>query len=184
MPDMYTSARSWVQFALSVLWIVGLCAPISRAQQLEFAVTVPRAVLDEPFTGKVLVYLSKNNQNPRNGPNWFRPEPIYSADFKDVPPGTAMVLTSANTIGFPGKLSEIEAGEWNVQAVVDRNRGGRAIGSSPGNIFSTAVRMTIDPASSGRIEISPDQIVPDRTFRETNSTKSVSYTHLTLPTKA
>lgn len=140
---------------------------------LTFKVTYSESALAGPFSGRAVVYLSKRSQQPRNGPNWFNPEPIYSAKFERVKPGTPMVLTAENTIGFPGKLSDLEAGEYNVQAVLDRNLGGRTIGGSPGNLYSETLKVELDPKSDQIVELVCDQVVPEAVFKDTDRVKEV-----------
>jgi S-formylglutathione hydrolase FrmB len=145
----------------------------AAAEPLAFAVKAGPGLLDGPFTGRVVVYLTKGNREPRFGPNWFRPEPIYSTRVKAAPAGAAMEITTENAVGFPCKLSELPAGEYSVQAVIDRSLGGRAIGASPGNLYSQPVRLDLDPSATGRIEIVCDSVVQERPFRDTEHVKGV-----------
>ncbi|MCH8275452.1 MAG: hypothetical protein IH851_11755 [Armatimonadetes bacterium] len=139
-----------------------------------FSVTYPAEAFSGPFSGRVVVYLSKSTRaEPRFGPNWFSPQPAYSAAFKDVKPGAQMVIRSQTATGFPGKLDDLEPGEYTVQAVIDRNLGGRTIGRSPGNLYSKPVRLELDPATDVVIEIVCDQVVEAPKFRETRVVKEV-----------
>lgn len=141
--------------------------PPSQFTEVEFEVTFTTEVFTGPFNGNVVVYLSKNARQPKNGPNWLNPEPIYSAAFENVMPGQKMFLRDTNTIGFPGRLKNLEPGEYNIQAVVDRNLGGRAIGNSPGNIYSEVKRVTIRPGQNPTIQLLCNKLVPEREFQET-----------------
>lgn len=149
-----------------------LCALNHAVLALKFSVTYPAEAFAGPFTGKVVVYLSKRSPQPRNGPNWFGPEPMYSLNFKNIKPGEAMVIDE-KAVGFPGKLSALEAGEYMVQAVVDRNLGGRAIGRSPGNLYSETTRVMLAPAQDTTVAIVCNKIVEERPFRETESVKEI-----------
>lgn len=162
-----TKRLSW---AFGVLLL--LCVSV-RAEPLSFSVTFPNEKLAEPFTGRVVVFLARGTQQPRFGPNWFRPEPMYARDFVNVAPGEPMVIDDANAIAFPGPMRELQPGEYAVQAVVDRNLGGRTIGRSPGNLYSKPVRLNLDPASSGPIKLVCDQVVEGPQFRETDAVKLV-----------
>lgn len=142
------------------------------AQALKFSVTYPAEAFAGPFTGKVVVYLSKRSQQPRFAPNWFNPEPMYSLDFRGVKPGEAMVIDE-RAVGFPGKLSALPAGEYIVQAVMDRNLGGRAIGRSPGNLYSETMRGQLDPAEDKTVKLLCDKVVEERPFRESESVKEI-----------
>lgn len=140
------------------------------AAPIAFNVSYPESVLNSGFEGRVVVYLSQKSREPRFGPNWFSPEPMYSARLKFQKAGDKMIISDQNAIGFPGKLSALAPGEYTVQAVIDRNLGGRTIGGSPGNLYSKPFKTQLD-STSGVIEISCDQVVPDREFKDTKSVK-------------
>jgi S-formylglutathione hydrolase FrmB len=142
-----------------------------------FTVRIAASALAEPFTGRVVVYLTKGRGEPRFGPDWFHPEPIYSAGFERVAPGEPMELTDANTVGFPGRFSALPAGEYRLQAVADRSLGGRAIGTSPGNVYSDVVTATVGPGSAP-VSILCERVVPERTFKDTVHVRGV---HLRSP---
>jgi S-formylglutathione hydrolase FrmB len=160
--------------ACKTLFLVPLLfmAACSHAQ-LKFSVSYPPSALDKPFTGRVVVYVSKEEGPPRIGPDWFNPQPCYSAKFKGIQPGTAMVLSSSNTVGFPGKLSALEPGEYHIQAVVDRDLGGRAIGTSPGNLYSDIQTLTLDPSNGHTIKLTCDHVVPEPKFVDTKHVKEI-----------
>lgn len=139
---------------------------IAQAQALQFSVTWDPSLLKEPFSGRVVVFLGKGGE-PRFGPDWFRPSPMYTAIVKNAQPGNPVLVTNDNAIGFPGKLGEMKAGEYTVQVVMDRNLGGRAIGSSPGNLYSEPVKLTLAPATSGSVSIVCNKIIEEPVFKDT-----------------
>src|SRR5678816_1533983 len=98
-----------------------------RAQQ--FKISYTPEVFKGPFTGKVFLYLSKDNPEPRSGGVGIEFFPCMSIDVLNIKPGAAIVVDDKAS-SFPVKLSEIERGEYYVQAVWDRNMGGRAIAVS------------------------------------------------------
>ncbi len=154
-----------------------LCCLISGAVQADvrFSVKYPATSYAGAFSGRVVVYLSKRTAEPRFGPNWFAPEPIFSAKFMNVHPGEAMILGDSNTVAFPGKPSSVPAGEYHVQAVIDRNLGGRAIGGSPGNLFSKSVTLVIDPGLNKTIELDCTEVVVEQAFKDTDLVKEVRF---------
>ena len=153
---------------LSVAILTALSCACAWA--VRFEVAFPAGVMEGEFTGKCVVYLSTGRSEPRFGPNWFNPQPMYSKEFEKIAPGDAMVIDNS-AIGFPGTLSALKPGEYTVQAVVDRNLGGREIGTSPGNLFSKPQRVTID-GSTGTIKLVCDQVAPDDRFQDTNAIKA------------
>lgn len=149
-----------------------LSAALASAD-LKFSVSYPKETWDQAFSGRVVVYLSKRSANPRNGPNWFNPEPMYSRVVEKVSPGTPMILDTKNSVGFPGPLDTLEPGKYTVQAVVDRSLGGRTIGGSPGNLYSIGLEVTLDPKSDQTVTLVCDQVVPDPAFEDTARVKGV-----------
>ena len=56
---------------------------------------------------------------------------------------------------------------------MDRDLGGRDFLASPGNVYSKAVELELDPKTSGTIELKLDQVVKPREFKETDTVKLV-----------
>ncbi len=135
--------------------------------------TFPGELLAKPFTGRVVVYLSKSGGEPRFGPNWFQPQPMISARFTKVEPGRPMVIDPKNGVAFPPDPAKWTPGEYTVQAVVDLNLGGRTVGGSPGNLYSKPVSAKIDPGQGSEIVLVCDQVVGITPFRETDGVKEV-----------
>lgn len=156
-----------------MLLLLLLAAPAARA--LKFSVRYPAEAFAGPFSGRVVVFLSKGGGQPRFGPNWFRPEPMVSQVFKNVRPGEAMILDERAT-GFPGSLSALPEGQYVVQAVLDRNLGGRSIGASPGNLYSAVTeKQLLSGAKDTTVALVCDKIVEERKFRETERVKEVRF---------
>jgi pimeloyl-ACP methyl ester carboxylesterase len=135
-----------------------VAAAKSPASPLSFVVTCPKTAYSGSEPVSAVVYLSKSQAQPMDGPDWFHPEPCYSAHFQALA-GSPLSVNSSNAVGFPGSLSKLEPGDYTVQAVVDRNLGGRAISQSPGNFYSFPVHLSLDPTVSGKIEIACSQQV-------------------------
>lgn len=143
------------------------------AQGPRFVVSCPKEILNKPFTGRVVVYLSKGGGEPRFGPNWFRPQPMISARFEKVEPGQGMTIDAKNGVAFPPGLATWAPSEYTVQAVIDLNLGGRTIGGSAGNLYSKPVVATIDPAKGSEVTLVCDQVVGSTPFVETDGVKEV-----------
>ena len=121
---------------------------------------------------RVVVYFGRGEEEPRFGPDWFNPKPTLSVRPSGVKAGQTITLTEANITSFPRKLADIEPGEYNVQAVVDLNLGGRTIGASPGNLYSKPVRIKFPLAKP--LTLRCNQRVPEPTFRSTPRTQEVA----------
>lgn len=148
----------------AALWVVVL-ASAAHAAPLEFRLTFDPQLSGQPFTGRVYVSLSKTEpRTPRSGPNWFRPEPFFAGDVSGWKPDEPFLLTGS-ALAYPTPLAKVEPGSYWVQAVMDFNRGERSF-AGPGNGYSKAVKLEIDPAKTGRVDIHLDQVVPPGKFPE------------------
>jgi hypothetical protein len=147
-------------------------APAARAATLAFHVTFDRTVSDKPFTGRVYVMLSKSASEPRFGPNWFKPEPIFARDVKGWKPGETLVI-DGTALGFPEPLARLPKATYHVQAVMDFDRGERDFSTAAGNGYSKAATRELDPADGGSLALTVDQVVKPRTFTESERIKLV-----------
>jgi len=143
---------------LNIFWLV------SSSQQ--FKVSFSPTVYNKTFSGKVILFLDKENKNPKDNMVDLDYFPCFSVDVKDIQPG-GYVLFDNKAASFPVALSDIERGDYYVQAVWDRNLGGRAIAESPGNIFNNAVKVSIAKDASKVFTITCDQLIPEPPFADT-----------------
>ncbi len=147
-------------------------SPAADPKPLEFKLTFDKAACDTPFTGRVFVMFRTNAASPPAGLNWFRPEPGLALDVKDWKPGEELIL-DAKSISYPAPLAELKPGKYYVSAVMDRDLGGIDFSASPGNVYSKAKQMELDPKATGVIELKLDQVLKEREFKETDSVKLV-----------
>ncbi len=153
------------------LLLVGtLLVSAAKCASIAFHVSYSKDAFAGPFTGRVIVYVSAFDNNPRMGPDWMRPQPMFSKFFKSAMPGKEMIIAD-DCAFFPGPPSTLQPGEYFVQAVVDRNLGGRAIGSSFGNIYCESRRITVPESGQLNVHLVCDRVVPRRKFLETARTK-------------
>lgn len=138
----------------------------------KFLVSYPAAALSAPFTGKVILYLNKENKDPKNAMADLEPFPCFSIDVKDIKPGTNVTFDD-RAASFPAKLSDIERGEYYVQAVWDRNLGGRAIAESPGNLYSRPLKVRLTKDANASFTLSCDQTVAAPNFTDTKFVKEL-----------
>ena len=122
--------------------LISLVLFLQFANAQQFKVSYTQASFGGPFTGKVFLYLSKDNKEPRNGNVGIEFFPAMSIDVKNIKPGSAVIFDDKAS-SFPVRLSEIERGEYYVQVVWDRNMGGRAIAQTPGNMFSKPEKFVL-----------------------------------------
>src|SRR5436189_178774 len=115
--------------------------------------------------GKVFLYLSKNNKEPKKGAVGIEFFPCFSVDVKNVRSGNA-ILVDDKAVSYPVPLTDVERGTYFVQAVWDRNLGGRAIAESPGNMYSKTTQVTFTRDYKKTFTIVCDQVVPGKNFKE------------------
>ena len=156
---------------LSLLFLLGqlAVAPLS-AQQIKVSYT-PSA-LNGPFSGHVLLYLSKDSRQPKDGGGSLEVFPCFSITVSNIKPGESIVFDD-KAVSCPAKLSDIERATYYIQAVWDRNLGGRSIGASPRNIYSNTQKITITKDIHATHTIVCNQVIPEPTFIETNFVKAL-----------
>jgi hypothetical protein len=143
-----------------------------HVQAQQFKITYTEDAFKGPFTGKVFLYLSKDNPEPRSGSVGIEFFPCMSIDVANIKAGAAVIVDD-KAISFPVKLSEIERGEYYVQAVWDRNMGGRAIAETPGNMFSKSEKVLLTKDFSKVYTLVSNEVVPEQIFKETQFVKEL-----------
>ncbi|HVJ81034.1 MAG TPA: alpha/beta hydrolase-fold protein, partial [Planctomycetia bacterium] len=149
---------------------IALLLAAGASPAAEFRVSFAPNVTPGPFTGRLYVMTSQGGgREPRFGPNWFRPQPFFAVDVKDLKPGTPVVVGS-NAIGFPAPIPELPTGRYSVQAVLDLNLGGRDFSNSPGNGYSSVQTVDLGPLTAP-VELTIDKVVVERPFQDSARTK-------------
>lgn len=123
-----------IKRTLSFLLVTVLTFSV-RAQK--FSVSYQTSSFAGPFTGRVILFLSKDTKSPKDGNAGLPETACFAMDVKNIKPGTS-VLFDDRSVSYPVKLSDMERGNYYVQAIWDRNLGGRSMAGSPGNIFSNS----------------------------------------------
>lgn len=149
---------------------VALCCTAVSAQKIKASFS--QAIFDQPFTGNVIVYLSKENKEPKEGAVGFDYFPCFRLFVRKVKPGE-MVTFDDDAISYPAALSDIERGDYYAQVVWDRNLGGRSIANSAGNLYSTSQRIHIDKDRKAVIQIAATKAIPGSSFNETQFVKEL-----------
>jgi len=165
--------------ALPVLAAVALGLPACRAPapgapagpRLE--VRLDPALGLAGFSGRVLVYLSRLEPEPRTLNNPARLEPVLGLDVRDVPAGAAMVLGGPDTLAWPTSLADLEGGAWWVQAVLDADPDAPFPGTAPGNPCSASARVELGGGRATRLELVCDRRVPATYPEETRWVRRV-----------
>ena len=157
--------RKHLAFLLSVIAICGSVI----GQKFAVRYTTHGAV---SFSGNVYLYLSKDDKNPKDGFVGIESFPCFRISVKNGKPNQQVIFDDA-AVGFPAHLSDIERGEYYVQAVWDRNLGGRSIGNSVGNMYSKSIKVKLTKDYSKVFNIACDSLIPEQNFVETAVTKEM-----------
>jgi hypothetical protein len=145
--------------------------PTSRASTnqgpLRFVVTVPTNVRSAPITGRVLLFLSRNEvREPRFALDFFNLQPVFAIDVTNLAPGAAVTFSASkfrapDALAFPGPLDRLDAGTYFAQALVDLDQTARDIATGPGNLYSSTVKCQLNGSSGGTIELVAGKVVPE-----------------------
>jgi len=170
MQPRYHSAAS----ALLACLLAGSTANARAAERLGFSVTLDRAVAEQALpaqegrravSGRLYVFLSQRDGEPMQGPNWFRPEPFFAVDVRDVEPGATRIVDDAAD-GFPDAMSKLPAGKFRVQAMLDHDFYAQNHARGVGNFYSDAAEFSIDPATPAMRDLTLNKIVTADPFPE------------------
>ncbi|MEP6949033.1 MAG: alpha/beta hydrolase-fold protein [Ginsengibacter sp.] len=138
----------------------------------KFSVSYTPASSHENFSGKVFVYLSKENKNPKDGMIGVEMFPCFAISVKNIKPMEKVLFDDA-AISYPVALSDIERGEYHVEAVWDKNSGGRSVGDSPGNMYSLPVTKKLTKNRDEVFIIICNEVIKEKPLIETQYIKEV-----------
>jgi hypothetical protein len=140
---------------------VAVAAEPPPATKLAFTVQFDPAVRSEPFTGRVIFFLSdKLDSEPRKAHSWISRQPVFGEDVRDWKPGEERRFEKPD--GFPYALSDLPANKYVIQAVMHTNPDVPHSGTAEGNLFSKPVKREIDATAGQVIRLKIDQLVPSR----------------------
>lgn len=149
------------------------------ASQLRFEISFPATSSVKPLDGRMLLLISNNNtREPRlqisEDPTT---QQVFGIDVDGLKPGQTATV-DAGAFGYPVRsISQLKPGEYWVQALLhiyetfkrkdghtvklpmDRGEG-QQWSSAPGNLYSTPVKLTIDPGKDASIKITLDRMIP------------------------
>ena len=136
--------------------------PSSTRAPLSVEVTAAPAVLPTAVDGRLLVVFGKTaSPEPRTtiGRTGMDAAPVAAVDVAGFDGRRAAVIDD-RAVAFPvSRLSEIPAGEYVAQAVLDTNVDLKSV-NAPGNLYSAPTPIRIDP-SGGTVRLQLTQRVPD-----------------------
>ena len=125
----------------------------------QFSISYTSTAFTGSFTGNVVVFLSKENHHPKDVSASLDNFTCFTIAVKNIQPGQTVIVND-KAISFPTTLSNIERGNYYIQAVWDRNLGGRAICTSPGNMFNPTQKIIINKNTNATFKIVCDSVIP------------------------
>lgn len=152
-----------------------LCILKSLSYGQVFHVSYAAGVMDHPFNGRVLLYLSKSGNNPLNASVGLESFPCFAVEADNIKVGQSVNIDDKAT-SFPVKLSEIERGNYYVQVVYDQNTGEKSIPLNPGNVYSVPQKINIEKDINQVYQIVATKRIPEQVFGETKFTKEFKIT--------
>ncbi len=152
--------------------VVLLLAMPSRADEKlprwQFRVSFAKEVRAEPYSGRVVLYLSQTRPQPRERLSWFKPEILVGRDVTDWMPDEPLVIDSHapdDVTTCPQPVDRLNLAGWKVQAVARFNSWERKVGDGVGNGFSVPA---VVPTEAGTIDLPIRELIPERQFPENN----------------
>ncbi|MTI32279.1 alpha/beta hydrolase-fold protein [Xanthovirga aplysinae] len=147
-----------------------ICLQVSAQK---FKVSYSSELIQEDFTGNIILYLSKDNKSPKDIIVGLQLTPVYRIVADNLKAGE-VALFDDHSISYPVELSNIERGEYYAQVVFDRNLGGQSIASSVGNIYSIPVKVNLSKDFDHEYDLKADQIIEEVPFKGTEFLKELS----------
>jgi len=152
----------------------------SQTSKLRFEVSFPKALNAAPLDGHILLLISANDkEEPRFQilEDFAESQQAFGLDVDTLQPDAPAVI-DGSTFGYPTRsLDSLPVGDYYVQALINiyeifhlsnghvvklpPDRGeGQHWQTKPGNLYSTPVKMHLDPKSSQVIRISLNKKIP------------------------
>lgn len=151
----------------------------NQKSKVVFQISFPEELSKEPLDGRLLLMISNNEQTePRfqisDGPDT---QLIFGINVENMQP-EEQALIDSDVFGYPLKsISEIPKGEYFVQALLHKhetfnrsdghtvklpmdNGEGQRWNQSPGNLYSTPMKVNLDPTKDQPIKIKMDKKIP------------------------
>ena len=163
-----------------VLACMALGAASTRAQDttsVRFEISFPATAHGEAVTGRVYVMLSRGNDREPRFQIGRTGVPFFGRDIDALAPGQVAIIDDTD-LGSPlPSVRDIPPGDYYVQGFVniysafpradghvvwmhDDRWEGQQWPRSPGNLYSTAQRVRIDPRLGGVIRLSAEHVIP------------------------
>lgn len=143
------------------------CLSLPAMADVSFEVVIPEGV--ESYTGRVYVALARpgGRGEPRQAMHsWFSPPPVFAVDVEGATTGD-VVTVGEGSLGHPVSIDELEAGEWEAQAVLRISLDSPKAGTGAGDRYSAVTTITVPEDADERDEMEAVRLVPSAVVEPT-----------------
>ncbi len=153
------------RLAARVLVLCLVCCARPAGAGAEIKVTLDPAARATAVDGRLLVYLSQRMRGePRQGLNWFQPQPLLGIDVRDWQPGSDRVVDDAAD-GYPSRLSQLPAGPYRVQALLHQDPDTHDPNRGTNNLYSPVAEWNWNPAEPAELRLILSKMIETSPFR-------------------
>lgn len=173
--------RAFFSVAILAAFVAVSAAAQQPPQHLFFRVTAGPAV-HAPISGRLLIFLAKETGAKQISINEFDPNATWVAarEVHDLAPGTEIDIDT-DRIAYPKPFSDLAAGDYQVQAVLDVNHTYNYSGLTPGDLISPVLTLTHwTPGQGPEPELALDSTIPPRPPLKLSPKDQQAATHLRL----
>lgn len=162
--------RNCLALLCCLLFLRGsIAAEPERPTTLRFAVRVaPGLSAHSPAAGRLLVVLGRpDDADPRLtvGRTGMDAAPILGRDITSLAPGHEAILDDRSILFPIEHLGDLRPGTYAVQALLHTNLD-LNLPNAPGDLYSPARRVRLDPATGGTVALELSRAIPDETLPE------------------
>ena len=144
---------------------------IAKAQVFE--VSYNEKLIDGNFSGNILLYLSKENKNPKNVFVGLELIPVFRIVVEELEAGESVTITD-DAVSYPVELSNIERGKYHAQVVFDLNQAGDAsIGFATGNLYSESSLVNLNKEFDAVFKLKATEVIAPTMLQETEFLKDL-----------
>lgn len=162
---------------LGLLFLMGWCRTCPAAD-FEFELRYDPQLRKEPFSGRVYLFFNtRQDKEPRDGPDAFNPQPIIAVDVRDWKGGELLRIgksTGSRMLAFPRPYAELNLAGYRVQGVARFNPWERKVGVGAGNVCSKTMVMPF-AAGDKPIPVTLDLQIPEAKFPENQWSKLLRF---------
>ena len=143
-------------------------------RKIEVVVALPAEAATKPLSGRLFVFTTQRGGEPMQGPNWFSPEPFYGVDFDQWEPGSKIVVDDTAD-AFPVPLSELPAGKYRIQALLDQDFYFPSPSDGVGNLYSDPMDVEIKDGEALRVLLTLSNEIKSSPWPDSDRVQRVEY---------